>query len=157
MVGMQPLDWDAETYHRISGPQEAMAREVLDRLPLRGHETVLDAGCGSGRVTALLASRLPRGRVIAVDASPAMVDQARRNLGPRVDVRLADLIELRLGEAVDAVFSTATFHWIVDHERLFRRLADVLKAGGPLVAQCGGKGNTERFFNTVAMVAAHPE
>lgn len=134
-------DWDGATYDRISGPQHGWGKEVLERLPLRGDETVLDAGCGSGRVTELLAERLPRGRVIAVDASPSMVAAARERLGERADVRVMDLQELELEETLDAILSTATFHWIPDHGLLFSRLHAALCPGGRLVAQCGGEGN----------------
>src|SRR5687768_14846475 len=138
-----PRDWDAATYERLSAPIEAMGRDVLARLELDGDETVLDAGCGTGRVTAALAERLPRGRVIAVDGSPAMVAEARRRLPDSVDVREADLLELELPEPVDAIVSTATFHWILDHDALFARLRAALVPGGRLVAQCGGAGNVE--------------
>jgi len=136
-----PRDWDGSTYDRISAPQQEWGREVLERLPLRGDETVLDAGCGSGRVTEMLVERLPRGRVIAVDASPSMVATARERLGERADVRVMDLEQLELEEPLDAILSTATFHWIPSHERLFARLHAALRPGGRLVAQCGGEGN----------------
>jgi trans-aconitate 2-methyltransferase len=138
---MTPRDWDAATYERLSAPLTAMGADVLDRLVLRGDETVLDAGCGTGNVTRLLYERLPRGRVIAVDAAPSMVEQARARLPADVDVRRADLLELRLEGPVDAVLSTATFHWVRDQERLFAKLHDCLVPGGRLVAQCGGHGN----------------
>lgn len=138
-------DWDAATYDRVSDPQVAMAEGVLARMPLRGDERVLDAGCGSGRVTRMLLERLPRGTVVAVDASPAMVEAARAALPPQVEVLQSDLTELALDDPVDAAFSNAVFHWIPNHERLFRRLHDALRPGGRLVAQCGGKGNVERF------------
>ena len=150
-------DWDADTYHRVSGPQVAMSAPVLDRLELCGDETVLDAGCGSGRVTRLLLERLPRGRVIAVDGSPDMVARAREELaGEPVDVRLADLAQLRLGdgEHVDAVFSNATFHWIADHDALFERLAAALRPGGRISAQCGGEGNVAAVHETAMRAAA---
>jgi len=102
---------------------------------------VLDAGCGTGRVTAALVERLPRGEVVAVDGSPAMVDQARERLGEAADVRVADLVALSLDRPVDAILSTATFHWIADHDGLFSRLLGALVPGGRLVAQCGGAGN----------------
>jgi trans-aconitate 2-methyltransferase len=138
-------DWDGATYDRISTPQQAWGREVVERLPLHGDETVLDAGCGSGRVTEMLMKRLPRGRVIAIDASPSMVSCARERLGPRVEVRVMDLLELELEEEpLDAILSTATFHWIADHERLFARLHAALRPSGRLVAQCGGEGNVRR-------------
>ena len=150
-------DWNADAYHRVSGPQVAMAAAVLDRLELRGDETVLDAGCGSGRVTRLLLEHLPRGTVIAVDASPDMVARAREELAaePRADVRHADLAKLRLadGEQVDAVFSNATFHWVPDHDALFARLAAALRRGGRLSAQCGGAGNVAAVHETAIAAA----
>jgi trans-aconitate 2-methyltransferase len=139
-----PRDWDAVTYDRVSDPQVEMAGPVLDRLPLAGDETVLDAGCGSGRVTELLLERLPRGRVIAVDGAPTMVDRARRRLARRpVTVLHQNLVELRLDAPADAAFSNAVFHWIGDHEALFARLHAALRPGGRLVAQCGGHGNID--------------
>jgi trans-aconitate 2-methyltransferase len=141
----RPRDWDAATYDRISDPMLRMGAVVLDRLPLAGDERVLDAGCGSGRVTELLAERLPRGRVVALDGSPAMVAQARSRLarfGDRVAYVVADLGRpLPIEGPVDAVLSTAAFHWVPDHEALFRHVAAVLRPGGRLVAQCGGAGN----------------
>jgi trans-aconitate 2-methyltransferase len=147
--------WDAGAYHRVSGPQVAMSAAVLDRLELRGDETVLDAGCGSGRVTRLLLERLPRGRVIAVDADAQMVARAREELGADADVRHADLATLRLadGELVDAVFSNATFHWIADHDALFARLSEALRPGGRLSAQCGGEGNVQAVHETALLAA----
>jgi trans-aconitate 2-methyltransferase len=138
------MGWDAQTYDAVSDPQVEMARPVLARLPLRGDETVLDAGCGSGRVTELLLDRLPRGRVLAVDADPAMVAKARERLGGRARVEEQDLLELTVDEPVDAIFSTATFHWIPDHDTLFARLHAALRSGGLLVAQCGGHGNISK-------------
>jgi trans-aconitate 2-methyltransferase len=147
-------DWDGATYDRISAPQQAWGREVLQRLPLVGEEAVLDAGCGSGRVTEMLLERLPRGRVVAVDASPSMVESARERLGPNVDVRVMDLLELQLEQPVDAILSTATFHWIADHERLFERLHATLRPGGRLVAQCGGAGNVRRTREAAQAIGA---
>jgi trans-aconitate 2-methyltransferase len=148
-------DWDAATYHRVSGPQVEFARALLDRLDLRGDETVLDAGCGSGRVTAMLLERLPNGHVVAVDQAESMVEHAREALPrDRATVMRAELTELRLDEPVDAVFSNAVFHWIADHDRLFDRLHAALRAGGRLVAQCGGEGNVARFHAAAREAAA---
>src|SRR5919198_1797853 len=148
-------DWDASTYERLSQPLAQMGTDVLARLELDGDETVLDAGCGTGKVTAALLERLPRGRVIAVDAAPSMVQEARDKLPETVDVRLADLSELEI-EPVDAILSTATFHWIADHDRLFSNLYNALKPGGRLVAQCGGKGNVAAIKNAGFTVASRP-
>jgi trans-aconitate 2-methyltransferase len=149
-------DWDAATYDRVSAPQLAWAREQLDRLALRGDEVVLDAGCGSGRVTALICERVPRGRVYAVDAAPSMVAFARGVLGQRATVLHQDLVALCLPEPVEVVFSNATFHWIADHDALFEALAANMRPGGRLVAQCGGRGNIARFMAKARDVAGRP-
>lgn len=145
--------WDAATYDRISDPQVRWGGAVLERLPLDGDERVLDAGCGSGRVTALLLDRLPRGSVVALDLSEEMIEQACRNLGhdPRVEFVRADLAAPLLPVAghFDAVFSNAAFHWVTDHDALFANLAAVMRPGARLVAQCGGRGNIANIARAV--------
>src|SRR3954453_9539092 len=100
---MPPRDWNAPPHEQVSAPLESMGRDVLDRLELRGDERVLDAGCGTGRGTAGLVERLPRGEVVSVAASPAMVEQARARLGEGVHVRVADLLDLELDPPADAI------------------------------------------------------
>jgi trans-aconitate 2-methyltransferase len=138
-------DWDAATYDRISDPQLRWAREQLERLDQADDAVVVDAGCGSGRVTGLIADLVPRGRVYAVDVAPSMVAHARQALGARATVLCQDLVDLELPEPADAIFSNATFHWIHDHDTLFAALYRTLKPGGQLVAQCGGRGNIDAF------------
>ena len=153
MSGAGSRDWDAASYDRVSDPQFGWALEQLERLPLNGDEVVLDAGCGSGRVTAELAGRVPRGRVYGVDVAPSMAAHAREALGDRATILCQDLVELALPEPVDAVFSNATFHWIQDHDALFASLRRVMKPGARLVAQCGGRGNISRFRQLADEVA----
>jgi trans-aconitate 2-methyltransferase len=143
MSGTSVRDWDAATYDRISTPQQRWAAEQLDRLELAGDAAVLDAGCGSGRVTLELCDRVPRGRVYAVDAAPDMVAHATAALAGRATVLHQDIAELALPEPVDLIFSNATFHWVPDHDALFAALHRNLTPGGRLVAQCGGRGNIE--------------
>ena len=150
---MSTRDWDATTYDRISAPQQRWAAEQLDRLELNGDEVVLDAGCGSGKITLELARRVPRGTVYAVDAAPSMVAHAREALGDRATVLCQDLAELALPETVDVIFSNATFHWIPDHDALFAALHRNLKPGGRLLAQCGGRGNIDAFRTAADEVA----
>jgi trans-aconitate 2-methyltransferase len=152
-----PREWDADTYDAISDPQFSWGMEVLERLELRGDEAVLDAGCGSGRVTEELAKRLPDGSILAVDASEAMIAKARQRLGDGASYLVADLAELEVEKPVDLIFSTATFHWVLNHERLFRHLRAALAPGGRLVAQCGGLGNVAEHARAIATVAVHPE
>ena len=151
---MSIREWDGASYDRISLTMEALGREVLGRLELAGDELVLDAGCGSGRITEALIQRLPHGRVIAVDQSASMAQAARRRLGPAAYIRVLDLLELQLEQPVDAILSTATFHWIADHVSLFERLHEVLRPGGRLVAQCGGEGNIDGLRGRAARVLA---
>lgn len=155
----RPLDWDAGAYDRLAAPQEAWAREIIARMRLKGDEVLLDAGCGSGRVTRLLLEALPRGRVVAVDASPSMVGRARANLEReiargRLSVHEQDLLALALSERVEVIFSCAVFHHIHDHARLFARLHAALLPGGRLVAQCGGRGNIKGLRGLIDRVAA---
>src|SRR5581483_3100376 len=139
-------DWDAGTYDRISAPQQAWAAEQLERVELAGDEVVLDAGCGSGKITAALADLVPRGTVYAVDAAPSMVRHTQEALGHRAVAMCQDLVQVALPEPVDLVFSNATFHWIPDHDALFAALHRNMKPGGRLVAQCGGRGNIDTFL-----------
>ena len=133
------MNWDAGTYERVADPQAEWADEIIARSGIRPGDSVLDAGCGGGRVTRKLLELTPN--VIAVDADPNMVEKARESLPESVAVLHQDLLELDVDEKVDVVFSCAVFHWITDHDRLFERLHAALKPGGRLVAQCGGKGN----------------
>jgi trans-aconitate 2-methyltransferase len=149
-------DWDAQTYDRVADPMARWGAAVLERLPLQGDERVLDAGCGTGRVTELLAERLPSGRVIALDGSPSMVDAARQRLarfGDRIEYVVADLgTALPIESDVDAILSTATFHWVPDHDALFANLAAVTRPGGWLVAQFGGSGNIASIQRVLATI-----
>lgn len=151
-----PRDWDAQTYDRVADPMARWGLAVLDRLPLQGDERVLDAGCGSGRVTERLAERLPNGRVIALDGSSSMVDAARERLarfGERIEYVVADLgAPLPIEGDLDAVLSTATFHWVPDHDVLFANLAAVTSPGGWLVAQFGGAGNIASIQRVLATI-----
>jgi trans-aconitate 2-methyltransferase len=153
-VSAASRDWDAATYARVSDPQFQWALEQLERLTLSGDEVLLDAGCGTGRVTEELLARVPRGRLYGVDAAPSMVEHARAALGDRATILCQDLVELELPEPVDVAFSNATFHWIKDHDALFAAIHRSLKPGGRLHAQCGGFGNIDAVRTIADAVAA---
>lgn len=152
------LEWDAAEYEVVSVPHVGwgvgLLWRALQRRPLRGDETAIDAGCGTGKITELLLRHLPGGTVLAVDASATMVEAARERFAGdgRVWVEQQDLVRLQVEKPVDLIFSTATFHWIQDHERLFGQLARALKPGGRLVIQCGGKGNIARVMGVTQEV-----
>jgi trans-aconitate 2-methyltransferase len=152
---MPPVkEWDASGYQRVSVPHEEWAAALMERLPLSSTETVLDAGCGTGRVTRMLVERLPEGKVVAVDGSAAMLEKVRTVLRPTDESFVADLTALELAEPVDAIASSAVFHWIPDHDTLFARMRAALKPGGRIEAQCGGKGNLDDFRRISGEVVA---
>ena len=152
-----PREWDAGSYHGLATPHQAWGAAILDRLPLRGDETVLDLGCGTGRVTEQLLARLgPDGRAIGIDGSAQMVEEAARRLGgdPRASFARQDLLELTVSPPADAAVSSATFHWIKDHDTLFARVRAALRDGAPFVAQCGGRGNVANVVRAVSELSA---
>ncbi len=141
-------EWNAATYHVVSTPHEKWGASVLDRIPRRDVAMAMDAGCGTGKITEGLLELLPEATVVAVDYSPAMLTVAGQHYTPlygdRVRFRQVDLSTAtadQFAERFDLIFSTATFHWILDHQRLFNLLFDLLNPGGWLVAQCGGGPN----------------
>ncbi len=154
-------EWNASVYHRVSDPQFTWGKAVLDRLTLHGNETVFDVGCGTGRLTEVLAERLPHGRAIGVDQSANMLGTARTAMRASVRGRVAfvraDAAALPVTGRADAIFSTATFHWVRDHNRLFRSLFAALTPGGRLVAQCGGGPNIKRHHDRAAALMQQPQ
>jgi trans-aconitate 2-methyltransferase len=155
-------DWDAERYHRLSQPQLEWGRRVLERLAPRRGERILDLGCGTGRLTAELLAVMGEGHIVAVDRSESMLLEAASQdiwyaRGPhlvqsgrlpyRVDFVRSDGACLPFVDTFDAVLSTATFHWILDHDALFASIYRALVPGGRLVAQCGGGANLRRLLD----------
>jgi trans-aconitate 2-methyltransferase len=153
-------EWNSTEYHRLSRPQLSWGKKVVARLQLRGDETLLDAGCGTGRLTAELLHALPNGQVVALDVSQNMLRSAREYLQPQFGERAqfvaADLPLIPFEKAFDGVVSTAAFHWVLDHDRLFCNLYGALRPGGWLQAQCGGGPNIARLRERIAALAASP-
>lgn len=152
--------WDAHSYDVSSQPQQAWAIDIVGRLEgIAPDATLLDVGCGTGRVTEQLLELVPQGRVLAFDASPEMVELARARLGERAEVWCQDVLSLALPEPVDVVVSNAVLHWVTDHERMWRALGAALRPGGRLEIQCGGAGNIARVRDVIDRVVsdAFPE
>lgn len=142
-----PLDWDAATYGALPLPHKAWGRGVLDRLAPADGQTVLELGCGTGRDAVLLLAEHPNCRLIALDASPRMLEAARQNLEPYADRATLREVDLRapfgVDEPVDAAMSVATLHWLPDHATVFGSVAKALRPGGWFVAEAGGAGQLE--------------
>jgi trans-aconitate 2-methyltransferase len=154
-------EWNAADYHRLSAPQFHWGQRVLSQLKLRGDERLLDAGCGTGKLTRILLENLPGGSVVGLDLSRNMVLHAQQNLRPDFGERArfvaADFVALPFADSFDGIVSTASFHWVQDHDALFRSLYKALQPGGWLHAQCGGGSNLERLRQRVRALSETAE
>jgi len=142
--------WSAEDYASNSVVQQTWARELIARLKLRGNERVLDVGCGDGKITAEMARTVPRGVAVGVDASPQMIEFAKKTFpagkNPNLEFYVIDARKIQFVRKFDLVFSNAALHWVDDHQAFLRGAASVLRTGGRLVVSCGGKGNAHDVF-----------
>ncbi len=153
---VQPAKWNAADYAANSVVQQTWARELIAQLKLRADEHILDVGCGDGKVTAELARAVPRGSVTGVDASPQMIQFAKRAFPPseisNLKFQIMDARKIKSPRQFECVFSNAALHWVDDHQAILRGAASVLKPGGRLIISCGGKGNAQDVF-----IALRPE
>src|SRR5678816_2696462 len=130
--------WDAENYHRVSTVQESWAIELLEKRKIGEHEVVMDAGCGTGRITETIANTVKMGRVYAVDMDYNMIAKAKENLRGFSNITFikSDMSEVSPPEKLDLIFSNAAIHWVVDHKKLFSNFWRLLKPNGELLIQC---------------------
>ena len=153
-------DWDANTYSQLNRPHSIWAQTVLNQLSFQGDELVLDAGCGAGNLTRNIAPLLPYGHIIALDKSKAMLAEAEiQTIDWKSHITLlrADLLYVPIQECVDLIFSNATFHWIHDHELLFREMYRILRPGGKISAQFGGGPNVKQLLHYYTQLSHEPE
>jgi trans-aconitate methyltransferase len=145
--------WDPADYRRSSAAQQKWARELIEKLALKGNERVLDIGCGDGKMTAEIAAQLPHGSVLGIDSSEEMVAFARRSFPPENFPNLAfavvDARRLSFDGEFDVVFSNAALHWVIDHLPVLEGVKRSLKPGGKVLLQMGGRGNAAQVFESV--------
>jgi trans-aconitate 2-methyltransferase len=141
----QLYQWNAKEYAKHSSAQFGWALELIDKLHLDGHESVLDVGCGDGKVTAEIARQVPSGTVIGIDNSAEMISLAKATFPANIHSNLIfmqlDVRDVSFCEQFEAIFSNATLHWIIDHSLFLPRLNRALKKSGRILLQMGGKGN----------------
>jgi trans-aconitate methyltransferase len=152
--------WDPNDYSQNASQQQKWARELMGKLALKGHEQVLDIGCGDGRITAELAAQVPEGSVIGVDASPQMIDFAARHHPPseirNLTFLVADARKLDFFEQFDVVFSNAALHWVYDHKPILAGIFAALKPGGRMLVQMGGKGCADDVLAVIGEMQQEP-
>jgi trans-aconitate methyltransferase len=155
------VQWDAGDYSGNSSGQLRWGLELLDRLSFRGDERVLDVGCGDGRITAEIATRVPKGSVVGVDKSEEMICFAESHFSkqafPNLTFEVRDACHFNFRKEFDVVFSNAALHWIRDHSTLLRGIRGCLRPGGRILAQMGGKGNAEGILRVARKVIARKE
>jgi trans-aconitate methyltransferase len=127
-------EWNAGEYYRHSSLQAALAEEQLGRLTLEGGERILDIGCGDGKITAEIAARVPRGKVLGVDPSRDMIAFAIRHFGPatRPNLRfeVADVRRLTYRREFDRVVSFNALHWVPEQDLALRSIRTALADAG---------------------------
>lgn len=155
---MAQYQWNPSDYRRHSSAQQLWARELIDKLRLRGDEAVLDLGCGDGKVTAEIAARVPQGSVLGVDRSEGMIDFARSSFPaeafPNLRFRTADARALPFAGEFTVVFSNAALHWVRDHRPVLHGIARSLKPGGRTLLQMGGQGNAAGVLSVLDELTA---
>jgi trans-aconitate 2-methyltransferase len=146
-------DWDPQLYNRFRRYRAEPFLEILGRLELGREERIVDLGCGSGENTVELARRTPRGRVLGIDASPAMIEAAKalcealeRAVRERLEFVLGNIRDFRASAEYSVVFSNAALQWVPDHRAIFASCLEALAPGGRMAAQIpANEGETTRL------------
>lgn len=149
--------WDAADYAKNSQGQFGWAMSNIGKLKLQGDESVLDIGCGDGKITAEIAKLVPRGQVVGIDQSKEMIALAERLVVlPHVSFRVIDAQKLDYNEEFDAVFSNSTIHWAPDQPAVIRGIARALKPGGRIFLSMGGRGTASFTAKAIVKMTADP-
>jgi len=151
-------EWDANDYANYSDVQQKWAKELIGKLCLTGNESLLDIGCGDGKVTAEIASFLSEGTVVGIDNSAEMISLAKKQFPSskynNLSFSLYDAKALPFSQEFSAVFSNAVLHWIIDHQPVLKGVVQALKPNGQFIAQMGGKGNAKQVIATLSKIMA---
>ena len=158
MVAKSTDNWNAEDYAASSAAQQSWAEKLIGTLELVGHERILDIGCGDGKVTKLIAERVPHGSVIGIDRSREMIDLAQKQFeGVSLSFKQMDALSIQFSHTFDLIFSNAALHWVKDHQKILIGIFLHLKTGGRVLLQMGGAGNAEAVVNIVSkLISAEP-
>ena len=142
---MKNYKWDAREYEKHSQGQQKWARELIEKISLKGTESVLDLGCGDGKVTADISKIVSEGSIIGVDNSAEMIKLAKDRHSEAIYQNLSfqemDAANLQFHDRFDLIFSNAVLHWVKDQKAVIKGMFKSLKHGGRVILQMGGKGN----------------
>ncbi len=158
---MNKYNWNARDYEKNSKSQQIWARELIAKLDLTGTESVLDLGCGDGKVTAEIAKMLSSGSVMGIDNSVSMIELATKLYPPSLYKNLLltvmDACNLAFDERFDVVFSNAALHWIKNHQPVVKGIYKSLRPGGKILLQMGGKGNASKILSILGDIQTNSQ
>ena len=148
--------WDGAAYDALPLPHEQWGIRTIAALNLEPNETLLDAGCGTGRDAQLALEKLTSGSLVCVDQSSTMLDQCRNRFSQDLRVRILEgdldqALPVELG-SIDAIMSVAALHWLADHNNVWQHFYTALKPGGRIATDCGGFGNLEKTLALVPQI-----
>jgi trans-aconitate 2-methyltransferase len=146
---MLKTQWDATLYEGKHAFIWQYGEDLLNLLSPQPGERILDLGCGTGQLTAKIA--MTGAVVLGIDADPTMLEKARYNY-PQLQFAVADARNFQVEQPLDAIFSNATLHWILEKDAVIGSMHQALKPKGRLVAEFGGKGNIKAI--TEALLGA---
>ncbi|HOK39420.1 MAG TPA: methyltransferase domain-containing protein [bacterium] len=143
--------WNPELYQNNSAAQYNWANAILNTYNFKGNETVLDIGCGDGKITYLISQKLFNGEIIGIDLSKEMVEFAQKKYSNQKNLKFKKLnvLRMRYKNKFDLIFSNACIHWIKNHSLLLKKIKDALKNNGKILLSFGGRGNAEQVIKII--------
>jgi len=144
--------WQPQAYAVYSHGQTVWAKELIEKIGINGDESILDVGCGDGKITDYL-SALTQGKVVGVDLNADMIAFAQATFERAIFMQM-DAQKLEFEERFDIVFSNAALHWVSNHEAVVSGIYRALKPGGKAILQMGGYGNAHEIFDALESVVS---
>jgi trans-aconitate 2-methyltransferase len=127
-------DWNTSLYLRFERERTQPSRDLLARITIDQPEEIVDLGCGPGNSTAILRERWPSAKIVGLDNSPTMLEQAKKT-DQKTEWRREEISSWRSSSQVDLIFANASLHWLPDHEPLLNSLIQQLQPEGTLAFQ----------------------
>jgi trans-aconitate methyltransferase len=146
LQNLASTEWNPDLYDTKHAFVAQFGADVMELLNPQHGEAILDLGCGTGHLAQQMADR--GAKIIGIDSSSAMIEQARSNY-PDLQFEVADATQLPFSADFDAVFSNAVLHWITTPEAAIANIWQALKPGGRFVAEFGGKGNVQTILDGI--------
>jgi trans-aconitate 2-methyltransferase len=128
------MAWDPAQYGLFEAARARPGHDLIAALPPSKPATVVDLGCGAGKLTMALANRWSAAEVAGIDSSSSMLGRAAL-LDARVAWELGDIRHWTPKAPVDLLFSNAALQWVEGHEALFPRLLRGVAPGGVMAVQ----------------------